>query len=48
MVVRTKYVETSDAFRGCDPAHKQELCDFISNYDELFQELKVLPLKQEI
>ena len=40
MVVRARYEEISDAFRGCDPAHKQELCDFISNYDELFQEPK--------
>jgi hypothetical protein len=23
MVVRKKYVETSDAFQGCDPSHKK-------------------------
>ena len=48
MVVRAKDAEIFDAFRGCDPAHKHELCYFISNYDELFQEPKVFPLQREI
>ena len=48
MVVRAKDEEISDAFRGCDLAHKQELCDVISNYDELFQEPKGLPPKRGI
>ena len=45
MVVREKYGEISDAFQGCDPAHIKELCEFISNYDELFQEPRGLPPK---
>ena len=45
MVVRERDEEISDAFQGCDQAYKQELCDLISNYDELFQEPKGLPLK---
>ena len=48
MVLREKDAETSDAFRGCDLAHKQELCEFISNYDELFQEPIGFPPKGEI
>ena len=48
MVVRAKDAEKSNAFRGCDLAHKQELCDFISNYDELFQKPRGLPSKREI
>ena len=48
MVVREKYAKTSDAFQGCDSAHKHEFCEFIYNYDELFQEPIGLPLKQEI
>ena len=48
MVVRENDAETSDAFRGCDPVHKKELCEFISNYDELFQEPRGLPPKREI
>ena len=48
MVVRGKEVELDDAFQGCDQEHKKELCDLISNYDEIFQEPKGLPLKREI
>ena len=48
MVVRAKDEEITDAFQGCDPAHKQELCDVISNYGELFQEPKGLPPKRGI
>jgi hypothetical protein len=36
MVVREKDVGTSDAFQGCDPSHKKELIDSVSNYDEIF------------
>jgi len=36
MVVRGKDAELSDAFQGCDHVHKKELCELISNYDELF------------
>jgi hypothetical protein len=36
MVVREKYVVTSDAFQGCDPSHKKELVDIVSKYDDIF------------
>ena len=42
MIVRGKDVELSDAFQGCDHVHKNELCELISNYDEMFQEPKGL------
>jgi hypothetical protein len=37
MVVREKYSETFNSFKGCDPSHKDEMIDVISNYDEIFQ-----------
>jgi len=36
MVVRGKDVELFDIFQGCDHVHKKELCELISNYDEMF------------
>ncbi len=48
MVVRAKEVETNDAFRGCDPEHKKELFEIVSDYDELFQELRGFTAKMEI
>lgn len=48
MVVRGKEAELVDAFEGCDQEHKKELCELISNYDEMFQELNGLPLNMEI
>jgi len=48
MVVRGKDVELSDAFQGCDHVHKKDLCELISNYDEMFQEPRGLPSKREI
>eukprot|EP00253_Pinus_taeda_P022181 PITA_22181 len=48
MVIRGKDQELSDAFQGCDHVHKKELCELISNYDEMFQEPRALPLKREI
>jgi len=48
MVVRAKYAEIFDAFQGCDPSHKDEIIDVISNYDEIFQEPGGLPPKREI
>jgi hypothetical protein len=36
MVVRKKDVRTSYAFQGCDPSHKKELIDIVSNYDDIF------------
>jgi hypothetical protein len=48
MVVREKYVETSNAFQGCDPSHKKELINIVSKYDDIFQEPNGLPPKKEI
>jgi hypothetical protein len=48
MVVKDKYVETSDTFQGCDPSHKKELIDIVSKYDDIFQEPDGLPPKREI
>ena len=48
MVVTGKDAELSDAFHGCDHVHKNELCELISNYDEMFQEPRGLPPKREI
>jgi hypothetical protein len=48
MVVKEKYVETYDAFQGCDPSHKWELIDILSKYDDIFQEPDGLPPKREI
>lgn len=48
MVVREKEAEFADVFEGCDREHKQELTELISNYDELFQQLKGLTSKREI
>jgi hypothetical protein len=36
MVIREKYVGTSDIFQGCDPSHKKELIDIVSKYDDIF------------
>ena len=36
MIVREKDVRTSDAFQGCDPYHKKELIDIVSNHDDIF------------
>jgi hypothetical protein len=48
MVIREKYVGTSDAFEGCDPPHKNELIDIVSKYGDIFQEPDGLPPKREI
>jgi hypothetical protein len=48
MLVKEKDVGTSDAFRGCDPSHKNELIDIVSKYDDIFQELDGLTPKREI
>jgi hypothetical protein len=48
MVVREKDDETFDSFQGCDPSHKDEIIDVISNYDEIFQEPGGFPSKREI
>lgn len=46
MVVRVKESKTADTFGGCDPDHKKELFEIVSDYDELFQELRGLPPKR--
>ena len=48
MVVREKDFRTSDSFQGCDPYHKKELIDIVSNHDDIFQEPDGLPPKREI
>jgi hypothetical protein len=45
MVVKEKYVETSETFQGCDPSHKKKLIDIVSKYDDMFQEPYGLPPK---
>jgi len=35
MIVRGKDAELFDAFKGCDHAYKNELCELISNYDDI-------------
>ena len=37
IVMKEKDVEQSDAFKGCDLSHKDELINLISNYDEMLQ-----------
>jgi hypothetical protein len=48
MVVKEKYVGTSNTFQVCDLSHKKELIDIVSKYDDIFQELDGLPPKREI
>ena len=36
MVVREKDAKTSEAFQGCDPTHKKELYEIVSNYNGIF------------
>ena len=48
MMVKMKNDEVSKYFEECDPNHKSELIDIISEYDDLFQDPKVLSLKREI
>lgn len=45
MVVREKDVETYEAFQGCDPNHKKELYEIVSNYNGFFPKPSGLPLK---
>ena len=48
MMVKEKNDEISKSFEGCDPEHKSELIEIISEYDDLFQNPKGLPPKREI
>ena len=48
MIVKEKYVEQIESFKGCDSKHKKDLIKVVSNYDILFQEPKGLPPKREI
>ena len=48
MMVKMKNDEVSKSFEECDPKHKSELIDIISEYDDLFQDPKGLPPKREI
>ena len=47
-MVNMKNYEISKSFEGCDPKHKSELIEIISEYDDLFQDPKGLPPKREI
>ena len=48
MIVKSKDVEQTKSFKGCDPKLKKELIKLVSDYDILFQEPKGLPPKREI
>ena len=48
MMVKVKNDEISKYLRGCDPKHKSELIEIISEYDDLFQDPKGLLPKREI
>jgi hypothetical protein len=48
MMVKVKNDEISKSFEGCDPKHKSELIEIISEYDDLFHDPKGLPPKREI
>ena len=48
MIVKTKYVERTKSFKGCDPKLKKDSIKVVSDYDILFQEPKGLPPKREI
>jgi hypothetical protein len=48
MIVKQKEEDIKNVLASCDPNHKQELINIISNYDELFQEPIGLPPKIEV
>ena len=48
MIVKAKYVEQTESFKGCDPKHKMDFIKVVCYYDILFQEPKGLPPKREI
>jgi hypothetical protein len=48
MIVKAKYVEEIESFKGCDPKLKKDLIKVVYDYDILFQELEGLPPKREI
>ncbi len=48
MMVKFKNDEISKSFEGCDPRHKSEMIEIVSDYDDLFQDLKGLPPKRDI
>lgn len=48
MIVKAKEDEISEAFKGCDPKHKDEMVKVVSAYDDFLQEPKGLPPKREI
>ena len=47
-MVKEKENDKLDSFKGCDPKHKDELVELITNYSEVFQTPKGLPPKREI
>ena len=48
LMVKQKENDKLDSFKGCDPNHKDELVDLITNYSEVFQTPKGLPPKRKI
>ena len=46
MIVKTKDVEQTKSFKGCDPKLKKDLIKVVFDYDILFQEPKGLPPKK--
>jgi len=48
MMVKVKNDEISKSFEGCDPRHKYEMIEIVSEYDDLFQDPKGLLPKREI
>ena len=48
MMVKMKNDGVSKYFEECDPKHKYELIEIMSEYDDLFQDMKGLPPKREI
>lgn len=48
MVVIEKICRDYESFQACDPTHKKELYEIVSNYNGHFQQPSGFPLKREI
>jgi hypothetical protein len=48
VIEKHKEEDITDALSSCDPSHKQEMINIISNYDEFFQEPTGLHPKREV
>lgn len=47
-MIKAKDTAESEAFTGCDSKLKQDVVEFINNYDEMFQEPEGFPPKRGI